>query len=78
MNELFELLFGKHKHKCPICSFVWEHGAECVAANEEVFERSHTCPACTQPRVYSKYHGDERARVEQVCSYDTIKTVTIA
>jgi hypothetical protein len=41
---------GSHKHKCPECGFIWEHGDH-NAGNDE----THECPCGTM--VWTRYHG---------------------
>ncbi len=38
------MMAGRHRHKCPVCGTVWEHGEECGAV-----PGAHTCPkpGCT-------------------------------
>ena len=47
---------GTHKHKCPLCGFVWRHSDK-MQGNTE----AHTCPCGGQS--WSWYEGDQRADV---------------
>jgi predicted nucleic acid-binding Zn-ribbon protein len=48
-----------HRHKCPKCGVVWQHGDECLGSNE-----AHTCPTygCGTIEKWI-YRGDEPASV---------------
>lgn len=54
---------GKHRHQCPICKTVWEHGDNCREAPRETFEEAHQCPKAGCEGVQRwKYHGNKKAR----------------
>jgi predicted nucleic acid-binding Zn-ribbon protein len=36
-----------HKHQCPACGTVWEHGDNCSFVGlDSTFEQAHSCPEC--------------------------------
>lgn len=52
-NYTFTVPGPKHKHQCPACGCIWEHGDDCVDS-----ESAHTCPRCGE-RQWFKYNGPE-------------------
>lgn len=51
-----------HKHKCPSCRCVWEHGDECGGN-----EIAHRCPQCGTEQ-FVKYGGVLTSGFLQMCS----------
>lgn len=43
---------GKHKHKCPQCSHIWEHAENCFDKTKE-----HTCTQCGTEQWF-RYYGE--------------------
>jgi predicted RNA-binding Zn-ribbon protein involved in translation (DUF1610 family) len=74
-RDLYDLLFGdgQHKHRCPSCGTVWEHGNNCAMESHDVYVQSHTCPQCGKAGIIQKYHGDAEANMTQVCRPDTVE-----
>lgn len=62
-----------HKHKCPNCGTVWEHQERCGFLTSEIFDASHTCPACGIEHVTFKYLGSEVSTVRQECSNEAME-----
>ena len=59
---------GTHRHRCDSCGLVWEHGNNCQNLSSEIFDESHTCQRCGNPRVVHKYRGDAPTDQREVCS----------
>jgi predicted nucleic acid-binding Zn-ribbon protein len=48
-----------HKHKCPECGYIWEHGEECGGN-----EAAHTCSqcGCNVFACWVRYEGEGKAQ----------------
>jgi len=45
---------NRHKHKCPKCSFLWEHEDTCVNNT-----KAHTCQKCGTVQWFWDYYPNE-------------------
>lgn len=52
---MYESAEGRHRHKCGLCHWVWEHDESCAGREDE-----HRCPECGYlgDANWYRYHGE--------------------